>query len=354
MNEVDRKKLEASLSSVLIKARNPEGAKNILAMLFPKAENVLRTFITGESDANTQKIKRRISQKDFTADYFSLSSQTDFWSRSEFETVMAGLPQEAFNQLREKVEHSTEQKKSDVRRVFLDLLQSKFTSTQKLNQEWLDAIISASPYLLSKKDEDSQFFFSVENEDRLRWIIVRGLRQLSTPDQINLLKSAIQTAGDLTVLTDVVRSVTGDSNPDGSKTTRQDFSWGTERTIIRDLLLGRIKSASETGEIWTQARPDRLLWFWWGTDAAGEVKSFTERAMSSPIGLKKLLEISVSEVKSTAGNYERVPSSWEKIVDLDALAKFASELLKTKNSDIDDKLARRFLAALARGREDPF
>jgi hypothetical protein len=118
--------------------------------------------------------------------------------------------------------------------------------------------------------------------------------------------------------------------------------------------LERVKEAASAGEIWNSAGPDRQLWFWWGTGADTEVKSFTSNAMTSEIGLRKLLDISVSRVKSTAGDYDHVQKSWEKVVDLDALKLRAEKLINSAGSDADIKLARRFLDALQRGREDRF
>ena len=314
----------------------------------------MQTYVPDDSDINARRLKRRLSQKDFTDSYFSLSPESDSWGRSEFETIIKGSPSDAFTQLTEKVGRTSKSKRSDVRRIFLELLDSKFSSAPELNQEWLNAIIAASPDLLSEKDEESKFLFSVDNEDRLRWIIVNGLRQLSPAAQIGLLKSAIITAGDLTVLTDVVRGIIGDANPDYTKAHREGFDFGDDESVIRNLLLDRVRVAAATGDIWGQARPDRLLWFWSGSGAASELSTFADKAMTSSVGLRKLLEITIGKVRSTAGDYERVPKSWEKIVDLNALRKLASELIEAPNDDSDIKLARRFLDALEKSKSSSF
>jgi len=346
MSDSDKKKLEAELTSALGKTRNPVGAKNILALLFPKAESVLQTYLPDESDVNSKKLKRRLSQSDFSEGYFSLAPEFDSWGRSEFEAAVKGPPSQAFGRLTEKVERAPQQKRSEIRRIFLEL--------PELSQEWLDAIIAASPDLLSKTDEDSKSLFSVDNEDRIRWIIVHGLRQLPSELQITLLKSAIETAVDLTVLTDIVRGLIGDLDPDGSKVSRDRFNFGDQETVIRELLLGRIRAAASTDNVWDQARPAHLLWFWWGANELDEVKAFVEKTMTSPVGIRKLLEITINRVRSTAGDYDRVPVSWEKFIDLKALRKRAVELIEAANSDGDVGLARRFLAALEKGRNDTF
>jgi hypothetical protein len=347
------KKLETALNAELAKARNQQGARNILALLFPKAENALRTFIPTDSDINVRKIKRRFSQKDFAESYFALSPQENSWGQSEFELAISGPPLEAFNLLRRKIENSPKERQSDIRRIFLELLDSKFSSTQQLDENWLNALIAESPELLSKKDQDTRSFFSIDNEDRLRWIVVHGLKELPSAEQINLLKSAISTAKDLTVLTDVVRGIFGDSNPEGSNNHRSGFSFNDEESAaIRKMLVSRIKEIAEAGDIWSQARPDRILWFWWGTDAEDEVKAFTNRAMASAVGLRTLLDVSVRTVRSTSGDYESVSPSWEKIVDINALSERATELINTANNENDVRLAHRFLEAMEKGRKD--
>lgn len=85
-----------------------------------------------------------------------------------------------------------------------------------------------------------------------------------------------------------------------------------------------------------------------------EVNKFTNRAMDSEAGLRGLLRVTVSVVRSTDGDYEHVnASSWSKIVDLNKLAEHA-RTLKSGADGADQRLAERFLNALDRGRKDPF
>jgi hypothetical protein len=235
----------------------------------------------------------------------------------------------------------------------LELLDSRFGAAEPFNQEWLDAIISASPQLLLERDEETRSLFSVDNEDRIRWIIAHGLKTLLPAARATILKSAIQKASDLTVLTDVVRSLVGDLRSAGSKGKGED-DLGNEGGAIRTLLLQRVKEAASTGAIWNNARPSRLLWFWWGASADNEVKSFTADAMNSDVGLRTLLDATVNRVKSTAGDYDSVQRGWEEIVDLEALKQHAEKLTSSSNNEGNIKLAQRFLDALQRGRDDPF
>ena len=123
---------------------------------------------------------------------------------------------------------------------------------------------------------------------------------------------------------------------------------------IRELLLARVKELARTNQIWSQSQPNSILWFWWGSDREMEVNKFTNRAMDSEAGLRGLLRVTVSVVRSTDGDYEHVnASSWSKIVDLNKLAEHA-RTLKSGADGADQRLAERFLNALDRGRKDPF
>ncbi|RMC70405.1 hypothetical protein EBB04_03195 [Sinorhizobium meliloti] len=70
--------------------------------------------------------------------------------------------------------------------------------------------------------------------------------------------------------------------------------------------------------------------------------------MATDEGIRLLLAIPISYVRSTEGNYERVNrSSWEKIVDLRQLEERAQRWAASKDDD-DASVARRFLNALRR------
>src|SRR5262245_43385710 len=128
MNDRDQDRLKATLTHLLSEARNREGATNILAMLFPKAEKVLDTFVSQDTDEDTRKVMRRLAERDFAASYFSLSPEGDSWGHSEFEDAVNGTPDQAFERLEQKVNAASAEERSEVRRIFLELLDSRFSS----------------------------------------------------------------------------------------------------------------------------------------------------------------------------------------------------------------------------------
>ncbi len=210
MTESDDRKLKTSLDGLLSAAKKREGATNALALLFPKIERALHTYIPENASILERRRQRRISQRDFTENYFALSPQAASWGQSEFKAAIKGTAHAAFDALNIKISQTPLQHQSDVRRVFIELLDAEFRSGRSLTDEWLKAIVEESSGLLTKKDEQPGLF-SVENEDRLRWLIINALEKLPIEERATILKSAIQDAPDLTVLADVVRSMAEDS-----------------------------------------------------------------------------------------------------------------------------------------------
>lgn len=354
MSDSEQKRFETLVNSGLTLAKKNEAAKNILALLFPRIERVLNTYMPSDSDANQRKLKRRLSQKDFAESYFALTPQSNSWSKSEFEFAIEKTPQEAFDVLHRKLSLASPEDQSDLRRIFIELLDSEFSSRKILNHEWLHSIIEESPLFLVAKDEEAKFLFHVSNEDRLRWLIQNGLEKLPAGERAPLLESTIRSASDFSILSDIIRGITGDIQPEGAKPeTRDRFSLHNATESIKALLLQKVRNLADANILWHQARPENLLWFWWGSNNEDEVKAFTQKAMNTPVGLLSLLKISVNLVRSTSGDYERVSPTWEKIVDLKALSERAHMLTKTGN-EAEIQTANRFIDALARGRTDRF
>jgi hypothetical protein len=96
-----------------------------------------------------------------------------------------------------------------------------------------------------------------------------------TDGRSNLLLPAIQRAADISILCDLVRSLAGDRHPDGAQSERESAAFGDSTDIIRDELLARVRALAATNQIWIQAQPAHVIWFWWG--AIWKVKSEPSR-----------------------------------------------------------------------------
>ena len=163
-----------------------------------------------------------------------------------------------------------------------------------------------------------------------------------------MIIDAIRSAQDNTVLCDLIRTVLRDLHPEGATDAPGTWSLGeSDATAIWSELLHRVRDMARTGEIWNQANPRQILWFWWGSDLEFEVRNFTQEALATSAGTSGLLDIAVSTVRSSAGDYEHVNNSTGYIVNLDALSSRAQGLLRRKRAKVGDKaLATRFLEAL--------
>ena len=227
-------------------------------------------------------------------------------------------------------------------------------STGPFTVQWLKALLEVSPYFINAGDEEAKLF-TIDNTQRLRGILVRALEDKEPSDRFELFTLVLPEIIDLSLACDFFRSQIGDKHPEGATRERDSLYFGPATHALADQLLDRVKGLAASGGIWSQADPAQLLWFWWGRDKEKEVQSFLNSALLTKEGLQALLEITISLVRSNAGNYERVNRrSWSNVVDLDALVTQARELINSDVSDSDRDRARRFLAAMARDETAPF
>lgn len=351
----ENEKLKADLEHLLSRAKSREGAQNTLAMLFPKAEQTLQTYVPSDGlDEWGQKAKRRISQIDFAQNYFRLEPNTTSWGRNEIAEALSD-PLKAFSMLREKLDRVESSERSRTRRIFFELLDSAFLGGKKIDANWLKAIIRESTTFIKEDQERVRTFFDLGVQERFRIIILHGLQNVNMDERCELLSDSILAAADLSLICDVIRSILADSNPEGSREKHRRIDLGASGEEIRLMLLNRVRDLARSGEIWSQAAPDDILWFWWGSNFVSEVQSFLNEAMNTHEGLVGLLRVTVSTVVSSSGNYERVSRKmWSKLVNLDELEARAITFLASSYDDFERKSAERFLKAMERDRDSRF
>lgn len=355
MNGDDRK-LSQILESMLSHAKSREATQNALAQLFPKAEAALHTFVPRHSESrNERKRQHRISERDVAPAYFRLDPQPASWGRSELNSVLDSTdPIEAMNKVEERVNSAPESDRPRLRRLFLEALDGAFGVTRPFNLAWLQALLHFAPSYVAARDEAAVFLYTLDNADRLRWIIIHALEGLLPENRATLMLAAIPETKDISILCDVVRTIARDLNPEGAGDELYSAGFGDHTSAVRNALLARVRSLAQSNEIWAQAEPSHILWFWWGSDLQAEVREFTSQAMETEKGVRGLLDAPVSVVHSTEGNYEHVAiSNWSKLVNLDELASYAHEIIELSSDESDRKLAERFLTALEQGKKRP-
>ena len=150
-----------------------------------------------------------------------------------------------------------------------------------------------------------------------------------------------------------MRTILGDTQPDGGKERYDRAGFGEASDKIRGRLVARVKSLAATNSFWSQAKPELpLLWFWWGSSDGDAVLAFTDATMETDAGFRGLLRITVNRVRSTSGDYDHVDKkSWSKVANVERLAEKARRILTIGPTPETKELAERFLSALDRDRD---
>ena len=318
-------------------------ARRALALLFPKAEQLLNTSVySGRGDSNALRKARRISVADFASAYFGLDPQ-----RATDRILTHDDPDVAFRMVEERVYSAAEKDRSRLRRLFLGELRTTFEVSRVITKDWLRALLNASPVYIAVGDQTERFLYLTDNFDRLRMTVIRALEKLSQEQRATLIASVIPEITDLSILCAVFRSVAPDRRPEGAVADRiSAASFGDKTEMLREQLLGRVRDVVSNGDIWRQATLIDIIFFWWGSTLDDEVRRFTSAAANTPEGLLTLLKVPIHPVYSTAGNYETVSPTWSNILDLAALEGSSRTILAGNAPDEDKQVARRFLKAM--------
>jgi hypothetical protein len=351
----DDERLKKAIEQALLNATQPDAARRALALLFPKAAAASEAAVpSGAPSSQERSRSRRISMADFATAYFRLDPQKATWGRSEIEeTLSSPHPLEALKVVEERLSAAAEDDRPRLRRLFLTSLDGAFGPTRPFTAEWLRAIVDVSPMYIAAIDESRSSIFRVDNSQRLLTVVMRALEQLSPPDRARVILEIVPEVHDLSLLSELVRGLAGDRHPDGARDDRRS-GLGESVDGVREALLVRVRQIAQNGEIWSQADPAKILWFWWGCDLEAEVRAFIDRAMADRDVQRSLMEITINRVYSTAGDYDRVRrSTWSKIVNLDDLQKHAREFTSENASDEDRRIGQRFLDALAKWDAEP-
>jgi len=350
-------RLKASVEILLKGSTNVEAARNGLGALFPKLRSILGTIRPGDADENSF-LKHRIAHAAFAATYFGLDPKRAVWGRSELQTILQSpTPGVSLEAAIVTLQSSSfgEDDRVSLRAQLLDALEESFTNEdQKLSPAWFRAVVDASPVFLRAQDTKSRGFYRVSNEERLRWLLVRPMRNMSPNDRSELIRPNIADVADISLLCDVFRSMAGDVTVDGATPSYGENAFGEQTQQLREQLVLRVRKLAGAGEFWTQALPVNILWFWRGSGHEDEVREFTQTSMNDPSLVASVLLAPINEVIASAGNYFQVRDEWNKVVDLDALAKIAGMIVARSDIENDRIAASRFLEARQNAIERPF
>jgi hypothetical protein len=343
--------LREKVEELLKGASSQEGARNILALLFPKIDQALAAHMHQSVDDSEFRRERRLAVRDSAPAYFRLDPQPATWGRTELASIVDSGSQDALTSARDKIDLAPEGDRPRLRRLFLESLDGAFGPSRPFTTNWLLVLVNESPYFLKPKDDATIDLWLVDNLQRLERIVMKALRDREPNERFEIFMTVIPLALDLSLLCDFVRSRLSDLNPKGATRESDIKYFGSRGEELRLLLLSRVRQLVNEGLFWSQAEPSRILWFWWGSNFEEEVRAFTDAAQQTPDGLRSLLKVPISRVRSSAGDYDRVGREWSMIIDLNALADRARRLLESNASEEDRSAAQHFLVALKKGNE---
>lgn len=349
MNEKEEK-LKLELNELFEKrAKHPEASKYAMSTLFPKVAKALSVWIDNKEENYIAIAKHRAAVKATARNYFTLQPARGVWGKDQITAILKSKnPLEALANAIELIERASEFERLGLRRMLLEILPTAFGTEGVSVQSWLLAINKESKYFISQKDETAGLFYSNDNLDRLRWILNSGLRLLSPEDRDQLLGQAILASPDISLLCDWFRVWFGDLHPEGAKNKDPENMKLADSGKIRQLLLTKTYEIAHSSQIWFQASPAEIIWFWWGCDREHDVREYFDRAMNEEALALRLMELSISIVRSTSGNYEQVNlKSWSKIFDPARAIKIAESILSRDAGETEIRLAQRFLNAVA-------
>ena len=242
---------------MLSQAKSREAVRNALAQLFPKAEAALRTYVPRDiGDRNERKRQHRLSEKDFAPAYFRLDPQPASWSRSEIDAILnSPNPAEALNEVKSRVTAAPEGERSRLRRLFLEALDGAFGIHRPFNLVWFRALLDLGPSFIEARDETTQFLYTFDNADRLRWILIHALEALLPENRAQLTVAVIPLVADISILCDIFRTIAKDRHEEGATDERKATSFGDQTDTIRESLLSRARGLAKTNQIWSQVLP---------------------------------------------------------------------------------------------------
>lgn len=356
MSDKPDEKLKKLVDGFLRAEAVTDAGRNALALLFPK----IRSLVAGEAsffleESRQEKIRQnRLSAEQSSRHYFDLSPKGVALGKSELDSLLNNPnPEESFQTVIEKAERLRGNERSRLRRLFLEALDGAFGPDRPFTERWFEALANASPYFIRSEDEEVRLLFHIDNSQRLRWVVISGIKTVPPDARRALFIHVIEGARDLSLLCSVFRGLAGDVRGDGAKGDRATDWFGNDVREIRTALVERVCALMQTREIFRQADLSAIMWFMWGADLGNEIREYNNAAINNLNELPSLLDMPVKLRRSSEGNYEYInKKSWSEIIDLDLLKKSAEDLLKGPRDAEIRRLAQRFMAALARGEGD--
>ena len=262
----------------------------------------------------------------------------------EIEALFALMPvADAFASLEASLCACPEAVESDHRSVALDSVES-IAKNLPFAIDWVSVVFMAAPDYLRKEQGSGSQVRSFE--DRLRDLLGIVLRQAAPAERSALIGALLPDLADLSLLCAVLCKGSGDETP--------EELFGAGLAELKTRLCARVERLAAKGDIWQQAAPSAILWFWWAAQE-DRVYAFVKSSMMERRGLTALLDMIIEPAARTADGAAAIAvRRWSKIIDFQTLEKQALQLALSGAERDDRRRARRFLDAFGNGKSELF
>lgn len=207
------------------------------------------------------------------------------------------------------------------------------------DHEMMTALFAASPAYL-RAEQGARPNDVVPLKDLLCDLVRRVLATLSPSDRAALYEALFPKLGDLSLACLVANA---DATVDGDAAIAAELSSRLEP---------KVETLAARGDLWRQAVPAAVLWFWWRVAQDDRLYAFVRSSMRDKTSLLVLLDMVVEP--GTDGTDLIAVRRWSKIVDFSGLEKEALQLALNGTVREDRRRARRFLDAFGNGKSELF
>ncbi|MHB8886757.1 MAG: hypothetical protein ACYC5H_17070 [Methylovirgula sp.] len=262
--------------------------------------------------------------------------------REEIEVLFVHAPpSEAFASIETRLSACPEADASSQRSLVLDCVET-FVEDRPHEADLVAAIFAASSAYL--REGQGPRAHGTPMEDRLRALIGTALKLDAPVERSAQIAALLSDLADISLLCALLHKGSGDLAP--------EELFGAALSDLKTRLCARVERLAAKGDIWLQAAPSAILWFWWAAQE-DRVYAFVKSSMTEQRGLTALLDM-VVEPSETDGAPVIAVRRWSKIVDFQSLEKQALQLALTGTSRDDRRRARRFLDAFGNGKSELF
>jgi hypothetical protein len=267
---------------------------------------------------------------------------------AQIESLIAqATPKGAFASFEAWIDGFPDAERPRLRNEILEGLKSRIPTEPSLTQEWLNALFAASGAYLRAGQGASVYPDGTSLAECLCALVRAAFAMLSEAERVALFRALLPDLSDLSLACLLLANSADDH--------MAEALFGSAVAELRGLLQPRVEKLGASGELWQQAAPAAVLWFWWRFAQEDRVYAFVKASMNDARSLAVMFDMLVEPAPpGTTGGDLIAVRRWSKIIDFQSLEKAAVQLALTGASRDDRRRARRFLDAFGNGKSELF